>query len=107
MFQDPIQYYSLLRWTLLYHQSHPQQGIVFTLAPSLPCFWSYFPTVLQYHIGLLLTWGVHLTVSFKGVDLIDRVCEGLWTEVCNIVKEVMIKTIPKKKKCKKVKWLFE
>ena len=33
--------------------------------------------------------------------------EGLWTEVCNIVQEVVIKTIPKKKKCKKAKWLSE
>ena len=39
---------------------------------------------------------------FKGLDLIDR-----WTEVCDIVQKVMIKTIPKKKKCKKAKWFFE
>ena len=43
---------------------------------------------------------------FKGLDLIDRVSEELWTEVCN-VQEAMIKTIPKKKKCKKVKCLSE
>ena len=42
---------------------------------------------------------------FKGLDLIDRVPEELWTEICNIVQEVVIKTIPKKKKCKKAKWL--
>ena len=39
--------------------------------------------------------------------MIDRVPEELWTEVCNIVQEVAIITIPKKKKCKKVKWLSE
>ena len=44
---------------------------------------------------------------FKGLDLIDRVLEELWTEVCNIVQEAVIKTIPKKKKCKKAKWLSE
>ena len=42
----------------------------------------------------------------KGLDLIDRVPEELWTEVCDIVQEA-VKTIPKKKKCKKAKWLSE
>ena len=44
---------------------------------------------------------------FKILDLVDRVPIELWTEVCNIVQEVVIKTIPKKKKCKKAKWLSE
>ena len=44
---------------------------------------------------------------FKGLDLIDRVPDELWTEVCDIVKEIGSKTIPKKKKYKKVKWLSE
>ena len=44
---------------------------------------------------------------FKGLDLIDRVPDELWTEVCDIVQETGIKTIPKKKKCKKVKCLSE
>ena len=44
---------------------------------------------------------------FKGLGLVDRVPIELWTEVCNIVQEVVIKTIPKKKKCKKAKWLSE
>ena len=46
---------------------------------------------------------------FKGLDLVDRVPEELWTEVCDIVQEVVIKTIPipRKKKCKKAKWLSE
>ena len=42
---------------------------------------------------------------FKGLDLIDRVPDELWTEVRDIVQETGIKTIPKKKKCKKAKWL--
>ena len=44
---------------------------------------------------------------FKGLDLIDRVPEELWTEVCDTVQEAVIKTIPKEKKCKKAKWLPE
>ena len=44
---------------------------------------------------------------YKGVDLIDTVTDELWTEVCDIVQETGIKTIPMEKKCKKAKWLFE
>ena len=44
---------------------------------------------------------------FKGLDLIDRVPDELWTEVRDIVQETGSKIIPKKKKCKKVKWLSE
>ena len=44
---------------------------------------------------------------FKGLDLIDRVSDELWTEVHDIVQETGNKTIPKKKKCKKAKWLSE
>ena len=44
---------------------------------------------------------------FKGLDLIDRVTDELWTEIYDIVKEAGIKTIPEKKKCKKAKWLSE
>ena len=44
---------------------------------------------------------------FKGLDLINRLPDELWMEVCDIVQEAMIKTIPKKKKCKKAKWLSE
>ena len=48
---------------------------------------------------------VEVKNRFKGLDLIDRVPEKLWTEVHDIVQETGIKTIPKKKKCKKAKWL--
>ena len=50
---------------------------------------------------------MEVTNKFKGLDLIDRVPEELWTEVRNIVQEALTKTIPKKKKCKKEKWLSE
>ena len=50
---------------------------------------------------------VEVTNRFKGLDLIDRVPEELWTEVHDIVQEAVIKTIPKKKECKKAKWLSE
>ena len=46
---------------------------------------------------------VEVTNRFKGLDLVDRVPEELWMEVCNTVQEVVTKTIPKKKKCKKAK----
>ena len=42
---------------------------------------------------------------FKGLDLIDRMPDELWTKVCDIVQETGIKTIPMEKKCKKAKWL--
>ena len=48
---------------------------------------------------------VEVTKRFKGLDLIDRVPEKLWVEVHDIVQEGVIKTFPKKKKCKKAKWL--
>ena len=44
---------------------------------------------------------------FKELDLVDRVPEELWTEVPNTVQEAVIETVPKKKKCKKRKWLSE
>ena len=49
---------------------------------------------------------MEVTNRFKG-DLRDRMPDELWTEVRNIVQEVLTKTIPKKKKCKKAKWLSE
>ena len=50
---------------------------------------------------------VEVRNRFKGLDLRDRVPDELWTEVSDIVQETGIKTIPKKKKCKKAKWLSE
>ena len=50
---------------------------------------------------------VEVRNRFKGLDLVDRVPDELWMDVCDIVQETGIKTIPKKKKCKKAKWLSE
>ena len=50
---------------------------------------------------------VELRNRFKGLDLIDRVRDELWMEVHDVIRETGIKTIPKKKKCKKAKWLSE
>ena len=50
---------------------------------------------------------VEVRNRFKGLDLIDKVPDELWMEVRDIVQETGIKTIPKKKKCKKAKWLSE
>ena len=52
-------------------------------------------------------YAVKVRNRFKGLDLTDKVPEELWMEVCDIVQETEIKTIPKKKKCKKAKWLSE
>ena len=50
---------------------------------------------------------VEVRNRFKGLDQIDRIPDELWMEVCDIVQETGIKTIPKKKKCKKAKWLSQ
>ena len=50
---------------------------------------------------------VEVRNRFKGLDLIDRVPDELWMEVCDIIQETGIKIIPKKNKCKKTKWLSE
>ena len=50
---------------------------------------------------------MEVTNRFKGLELIDRVPEELWTEVHDIIQEAVIKTISKEKKCKKAKWLSE
>ena len=75
-----------------YHQSHPQLGIIFALAPFLHSFWSYFSTL--FPIGHLLSWGVHLSVSYlssfsycswgsQGKNT-EVVCHSLlqWTTFC-------------------------
>ena len=56
---------------------------------------------------ILYDYAVEVTNRFKGLDLVDTVPEELWTEIHNIVQKVVIKTIPKKKKFKKAKWLSE
>ena len=53
------------------------------------------------------SYTVEVTNRFKGLDLTDRVPEELWAEVHDTVQEAVIKTIPKKTKCKKAKWVSE
>ena len=52
-------------------------------------------------------YAVEVMNRFRELDLVNSVPEELWMEVCNIVQEAANKTIPKKKKCKKAKWLSE
>ena len=64
------------------------------------------PRPLRYDLNQIpYDYTVELRNRFKGLDLIDRVPEELWMEVCDILQEAVIKTIPKKKKCKKAKCL--
>ena len=63
---------------------------------------------LRYDLNqILYDYTVEVTNRFKGPDLIDKVPEELWTKVHHTVQEAVIKTIPKKNKCKKAKWLSE
>ena len=55
----------------------------------------------------MTNYTVEVTNRLKRLHLTDRVPEEIWTEVCDTVQEAVIKTIPKKKKCKKTKWLSE
>ena len=64
---------------------------------------THSPCLNQIHYD----YTVEVTNRFNGLDLIDRLVEELWTEVCDIVQEAVIKTIHKKKKLKKAKWLSQ
>ena len=61
----------------------------------------------RYDLNQIPYYTVEVRNRFKGLDLIDRVSDELWTEVCGITQKAVIKTIPKKKKCKKAKQLSE
>ena len=61
----------------------------------------------RYVLNQIPYYTVEVTNRFKGLDLVDRMPEEIWTEVHSAVQEVVTKTIPKKKKCKKAKWLSE
>ena len=61
---------------------------------------------LRYDLNQIpYDYTVEVRNRFKGLDLIDRVPDELWNEVCDIVQEIGIKTIPMEKKCRKAKWL--
>ena len=64
-------------------------------------------TIRPFRYQIPYDYTVEVTNRFRGLDLIDRVPDELWTEVHHIVQETGIKTILKKKKCKKAKWLSE
>ena len=73
-------------------------------------FFKFAAILNAFRYGLnqiLYDYTVEVTNRFKGLDLIDRVPEELWMGVHDTVQETMIKTIPKKQKCKKAKWLSE
>ena len=64
--------------------------------------------LFSYHLNQIpYDYTVEVIDRFKGLDLVDRVPEELWMEVCNTVQEAVTKTITKKQKCKKAKWLSE
>ena len=59
---------------------------------------------LRYDLNqIIYDYTVEVTNRFKGLDLVDRVPEELWTEICSPVHEAVTKLIPKRKKCKKAK----
>ena len=74
---------------------------------SLPIFCLFPHQIFQPLSQIPYNYTVEVRNRFKGLDLIDRVPGELWVEVPDIVQETGIKTIPKKKKCKKTKWLSE
>ena len=75
---------------------------------SLTVRYLYHKVPFRYDLNQIPNdYTVEVRNRFKGLDLIYRVPNELWTEVCDIVQETGIKTIPKKKKCKKAKWLSE
>ena len=66
-----------------------------------------FSKPFRYENQIFYDYTTEVTNIFKGLDLGDRVLEELWMGVRNIVQEAMTKTIPKKQKCNKTKWLSE
>ena len=62
---------------------------------------------MNLQMGIPYDYTVEVRNRFKGLDLIDGVPEELWMEVYDIVQKAVINNIPKKKKCKKAKWLSE
>ena len=90
------------RWEHVFHQRQMWVNCSF---PSVSyCWWSFSSTISHF---LSLLKSVTLLVCSFDASWSDRVPEELWMEVQDIVQEAVIKTIPKKKKCKKTKWLPE
>ena len=75
---------------------------------SIPFLSFIVPILVRYVLNQIpYDYTVEVRNRFKGLDLIDRVPDELWNEVRDTVQEAVIITIPKKKKCKKAKWLSE
>ena len=82
--------------------------IMNSLLPNSDLNWRKWGKPLRYDLNQIpYDYTVEVTDRFRGLDLIDRIPEEWWMEVYDIVQEAGIKTIPKKKKSKKAKWLSE
>ena len=81
------------------------QSILKEISPGISLEGMMLKLKLQYFKSNPYDYTVEVRNRFKGLDLIDSVPDELWNEVHDIVQETGIKTIPKKKKCKKAKWL--
>ena len=99
-------------------KSQQKQDLELTVAQIIKCLLTKFRLKLK-KVGkttrlfrddlnhVCYDYTVEVMNGFKGLDLVDRLPVEIWTEVHNIVQEAVTKTIPKKKKCKKAKWLSE
>ena len=109
----------LRRMSMSWSHAPPRTITIKLLIPFLgqdTQFWGHFPNKkvgkttrpFRYDLNQIpYNYTVEVTNRFEGLDVIDRVPEELWMEVCDIIQEVAIKTISKKKKCKKAEWLSE
>ena len=99
-------------------KSQQKQDLELTVAQIIKCLLTKFGLKLK-KVGkttrlfrddlnqVCYDYTVEVMNGFKGLDLVDRLPVEIWTEVHNIVQEAVTKTLPKKKKCKKAKWLSE
>jgi len=102
-------------WGVLYSQQKQDRRltvvqIMNSLLPNSDLNWRKYGQIRPFRYDLNqipYDYTVEVRNRFKGLDLIDRVPDELWTKVHDIVEETGIKTTPKKKKCKKAKWLPE
>ena len=106
--------YSLhLKMEKLYRVNKNKTGIQLWLRSWIPYWkitynWKKITRPFRYDLSQIhYDYTVGVTNRFKELDLVDKEPVELWTEVLDIVQEVVIKTIPKKKKCKNAKWLSE
>ena len=96
-----ISFWKYIYTWYLYIYMHIQTWIWFSKTCEL-----YVVLCFYHYVRFPYDYTVELRNRFKGLDLIDRVPDELWTEVCDTVQETGIQTIPMEKKCNKAKWLF-